>query len=226
MVAQVGTLYLRDGESTGYQLLSFTPKSSLSPAIFSDDLGHIYITWLERLQGSGYNVYFASTAADIQEALNPITRGDVFRMIADTFFGLLKGAVFSLLYAPLWLAIPGLLLALTVKFRKDSNSLLSVINFSSLVVAIIVYWGGKLFSLGNINSYVPFSAWIPVIPSWMKFPLQLGAPILGTVIALMVAWHYANRGGTKSAAQFFFIYAGIDCLITLALYGELLFARF
>jgi hypothetical protein len=226
MVSQVGILYLNGGESAGYQLLSYTSQSSRSPALIHGTGGHVYLNWLERIQGSGYAIYFASTTDGIQEAYAPLTSGDVSRMVAETIFGLLKGAVFSILFVPIWFAVPGLILILTSRFRKGSDSLFSPFTFGSWGLAIVFYWVGKYLTLRDANTYIPFSAWIPVIPPSLGLPLQLGVPVIGTSIALWVAWHYANRDSAKSAAIIFVIYGGIDCLITLAVYGEYLFARF
>jgi len=225
LVSQVATFYLKDGEPTGYQLLSNTSKSSLSPAVITDDGGYIFLTWLERIQGSGFSIYLTSTAPNLIKSFSSITNEDVSRMITDTFFGLLRGAVFSFLFAPLWLALPGLLLVFTSRFRVDSDDPHSRFTIGSLVIAMVFYWVVKLFTLRNVNIFIPFSPWIPVIPSWLEHPLKLGVPIIGTGIALIVASHYTLRNGVISTIKYFIIYGGIDCMITLAVYGELLFSR-
>ncbi len=105
---QVATLFLQDGEPTGYQLLSYTADSSVDPAIFSDDAGQLYLTWLERSDAGGFQVYFASTAPDIKRALARATWGDMTLITRETVFGLLSGAVLSPIVVLLWMIAPEL----------------------------------------------------------------------------------------------------------------------
>ncbi len=224
---QVGTLFLQDGALTTCQLLSFTPQSSLAPAIASDGARQLYLTWIERTEDmSSYHIYLASTASDIRQTLDLLTMGDVGRMAADTFFGLLQGAVYSLFAALIWLAAPALLLALTWRFRRDGHNLVSRPSLISIGLALIAYWVGKLTTFASAYTYVPFSAWIPVIPSWLNIPLQLGVPTIIAVVALRAAWHYTERSATRSAALFVAIYAGVDGLFTMAVYSGLLYGAF
>jgi hypothetical protein len=226
IVSQVSTLFLQDGVPTAYQLLTFTPRSSLAPAVVSDEAGYLYLTWIERKEGTGFQIYFASTAPDVRQTLSSVTREDVGRMVADTLFGLLKGAVFSPFAAMIWFAAPLLVLALTWAFRRGGESLVSRPALISMALALLAYWAGKLVTFARARTYVPFSAWVPVIPAWLQVPLQLGVPIVVTLVALKVAWRYANRSSTKSAALFAAIYAGVDSLFTMAVYGGLLYDAF
>jgi len=226
VVTQVSTLFLRDGGHAGYQLLTFNSRSSLSPAIASDEAGQLYVTWIERREGSGYDIYLASTAPDIRQALEAPTRGDVSRMAAATVFGLLQGAVFFPFAALIWLALPAVLLAITWPFRRGSNSLVSRPALVSIVLAVAAYWAGKLVTFARAGAYVPFLTWIPVLPAWLHVPLQWGVPVAGTLIALWVAWYYARRGTIRSAAWFVAIYGAVDSLLTMAVYGGFLYNTF
>jgi hypothetical protein len=226
IVGQIGALFLQDGAPMTYQLLSFNPKFSLAPAVASDRAGQLYFTWLERNQVSGYQVYFASTAPDIRQALSSLTWGDVGRMTADTFFGMLRGAVFSPFAALLWLVVPFLLLALTWPFRRGGETLTSRASLVSIVLALLAYWAAKLVTFANARTYVPFSAWIPVIPTWLGVLLQFGMPIITAVVALGAAWYFTKRAVSKSALVFVIIYAGVDSLLSMAVYGGLLYNAF
>jgi len=225
-VGQVGALFMQNGAPTTYQLLSFNPKFSMAPSVVSDSAGQLYYTWLERKERSGYQVYLASTAPDVRQALASLTRGDVGRMATDTFWGILRGAVFFPIAALIWLVAPLILLGATWIFRRGSDSLTSRANLISLALVLLAYWVAKLVTFASARTYVPFSGWIPVLPSWLGILLQLGVPILSMAIAFWAAWRVTERVQSKSVLLFVVVYAGIDSLLTMAVYGGLLFDAF
>jgi hypothetical protein len=226
MVGQIGTLFLRSGLVTTYQLLSFNPKFSRAPALVSDGVGQLYVTWLEHKDGPGYNVYFASTAPDIRQALSGLTRGDTGRMVADTFFGLLAGAVFFPVALLLWLVLPALLLAVTWVFRRGGETITSRPAILSIVLALLAYWGVKLVTFARARTYVPFTGWIPIIPSGLGLVLQLGLPLFILLVSLGTAWYVVRRVQARSALLFVIIYALVDSFLTMAVYGGLLYDAF
>ena len=90
---QVSILYFQDGAPTTYQLLSFSSADSQDPAIISDEDGNLYLTWLERGDLTGFTVYFATTASDLQSTIKSLTWQDVGQLSAETLFGLATGAL-------------------------------------------------------------------------------------------------------------------------------------
>ncbi len=226
-VGQIGTLFMQNGTPTTYQLLSFNPKFSQSPAITSDGTGYLYATWIERREEMpGYQIYFASTADDIHQVLSPLTRGDIGRMVTNTFFGLLTGAVFFPVAMLLWLVLPLLLLAVTWVFRRGSETITSRASLLSIALALIAYWGVKLVTFAQAGSYVPFSGWIPIIPSGLGVVLQLSVPVIIALLGLAAAWYVMVRTHSRSAAVFVIIYALVDSFLTMAVYGGLLYSAF
>ena len=89
----------------------------------------------------------------------------------------------------------------------------------SLLLATVVYWLVKLATVPGIRSYVPFSAWVPGIPVWLQAPLQIGIPILTTLIGIAVAWNVTYRRNSESILNFMLVFAAIDGLLTMAVYG-------
>ena len=225
-VGQIGTLFMQNGAPTTYQLLSFNPKFSQAPALISDEAGHLYVTWVEPKDVSGYQVYLTSTAPDIRQALSPLTRGDTGRMVTNTFFGLLTGAVFSPVAMLLWLVLPFLLLAVTWLFRRGSETITSRESLLSIALALLAYWGVKLVTFARARNHVPFSGWIPIIPSGLGVVLQFGVPVAIALIALAAAWYVIKRTDGRSALVFVIIYALVDSFLTMAVYGELLYNAF
>ena len=216
--SQVGTLYFDDGQARSYQLLSFTRGDSTSPFILSDDSGYLYLNWLERGDVEGFLVYFASTAPDLVQALSTLSRDDIGRLTASTLFGMAYGAVllpfvFILLIAPL------LLILLTSFIRTEDETLASGRVLLSIGIALAGYWVAKLAIVPALKDYVPFSAWIPIIPPWLALLLRIGVPLVITVIAAWVAWLFTFRRGRNSPLMFVLLYAITDGVLTMMIYG-------
>ena len=226
VVGQINTLFLQDGSPTSYQLLSLTPGGSLAPAVVSDEAGHLYITWLERAEEPGFAVYFASTAPEVQEALGSVTWRDAGRMGVEAIFGLLTGALLAPIALLVWLLVPSLVLALTWVIRRGGENLTNPGARISLAAAFIAYWAAKGITFADARTYVPFSAWMPVIPSRLEGLLQMGVPVAIALIALGTAWRFAVHSTTKSAALCLAVYAAVDSLLTTAVYGSLLYDAF
>ncbi len=221
---QIGAIFLQNGKLNGYQLLSFTPKASVDPAIVSDETRQLYLTWLERGEDGGFQVYFASTASDIQAALSRATWGDIGRIGRETIFGLLSGAVLAPVVVMLWLILPLLILFLTSFLRRRSeDKLTSPGTMISLLLAAAIYWGAKLLTIPGIGSFIPFAAWVPAIPTWLQAPLQIGVPVAITIAAIRVAWHFTYRRRATSLLYFAFLYAAVDGVLTMAIYGFLFY---
>jgi hypothetical protein len=215
---QISSVYFQEGVAEAYQELSFTPTNSSSPTILSDAQGRLYVNWLERGDENGWGVYFSSTASDIQEALSGLDSSDVSRLTTETLFGMAAGAL--LLPVSLAWAVPALIvLVLTARFRTFEDDLEGTGAFLGLGLALLILWLIKLAILPSIQSYVPFSAWIPIIPTWLETPLRIGVPILIVVLGALVAWRYLATRREGSPYKFLVIYAVIDGILTMAIYG-------
>ncbi len=223
--SQVGAGFFQDGVLTGYQLLSFTPSRSTYPAIFSDEAGQLYLTWLEKGALPGWVVYFASTAPDIREALDNVTSDDVGRLSAETLFGILTGIVL-IPFAVVWIAPSLIVLALTGRLRGAEERLTGSGTIVSLALALITLWGIKMTIFPGMFEYVPLSAWLPIIPSWLKPLLQLGVPLLIAGLAFLAARYYTGRKEVYSVFLFMIIYTVVDAILTMAVYGVLVYAAF
>jgi hypothetical protein len=222
---QVSVAFLKDGTPTAYQLLTFTPRSTADPAVVSDADGHLYATWLEKGALPGSMVYFASTAPDIREALGHVTWADAARLGGETLFGLAGGALFLPLVL-VWLVAPMIVLGLTSRLRGEDERLSGVGTLISLGLAMAAYWAGKLLTIPGMRDYVPFSAWLPVVPSWLNLPLQVGVPLLIAGLALGLAWRFTYGRGNRSVLFFMLLHVAIDGVMTMAVYGVILFGAF
>ncbi|RLD11932.1 MAG: hypothetical protein DRI56_00295 [Chloroflexota bacterium] len=230
---QVNIVYLKDGEPTSYQPISFTVSLSTAPTIASDTEGNLYLTWLEN-KYVGNNVYFATTAPAMQGALNEITLTDVTTIIGETLFGIVAGVTLMPLIGIVWGGIALSVLVVNVLFKRFNNKSIKIIGETlSIGLALAIYWTNKLTTLSVIQGglsitegYVPFSAWIPGIPESFYLPLQFGFPILIGLVALYAAWYYTYKRHSPSPLYFVLIYVAVDSFFSMAIYGMVIWSAF
>ncbi|MBK9052201.1 MAG: hypothetical protein IPL78_15215 [Chloroflexi bacterium] len=217
---QVALLFLEDGQPTSYQLLSYSTGSPHAPFLTSNQAGELYLTWLEAATPSGFTVYFASTAPEMVDALGQLSGEDVVEMGGTTIFGMLSGMVLSPLVVSVWLLAPMLIVGLAFffqgGFREDELTTGGLISIS---LGVITYWIVKLISLPNLFVYVPFSAWVPIIPPWLEIVLRYALPVLITLVGIVAAWWFTIRRHVSSPLYFMLIFGLVDGVLTLALYG-------
>jgi hypothetical protein len=215
---QIGSIYFSEGLATSYQLLSFTPSQSVHPYIISDPDGALYMTWLERGQGTQSSIYYASTEPDVVQTLGEITSGDVSQIVAETLFGMASGVVLIPM-GLVWMLASVIIIGVTGWMRKEDQPILAPGTLASILLAIAAFWATKLFIFPTLFSYVPFSAWIPLLPDGIKPVLRYSVPILISLIAVLIAYRYTYGRQQRSALFFTLIYGMIDGLLTLAIYG-------
>jgi hypothetical protein len=221
-VPQVGIVFLQDGENSGTQLLSFTSTTSQRPAINSDESGYLYSTWLEGTRGGGYPVYFASTAPDLVTANAALDNQDYGRLLTETLFGLASG-VLLLPFVFAWGLVPTLFIFFSGFLRRDGEPFTARGTLITVSIAVLLYWISKLLILPGILDYIPFSAWIPFIPNWLGTVLRIGLPIVTSLIALRVAWHFTYRRERNSPLFFLLTFIAIDGLVSIAVYGVIFY---
>lgn len=225
--SQAMLIYFQDGQASTYQLLSFSRSGTRAPYVRSDAEGHLYATWMETgAEESRFVAYLAGTAPDVHAALNQTSLRDVGRMLSETIFGLLAGAVLSPFVGVLWLVAPVIVLAATSFLRHDDERTISPGSAVSLLLALGAYWAVKIGTLPGIGEHVPFSGWIPIIPHWLDFPLRYGVLILIAIAALIVAWRFTYRRQAHSALNFMLIYTAVDSVLSMAIYGSIVYGFF
>jgi hypothetical protein len=218
---QVGAVYLKHGLAKDYQQLSFTPTSSSAPMILSDRDGELHLTWLEKGEVPGWAVYYASTRLEFQAAMRGLNLQDVGRLSAETAFGLATGALL-LPVGMAWLLPALLTIVLTSSLRGADERLTNIPTTLSLALALATLWAVKVMVLPGVQSYVPFSAWLPIISNDLQEFLRLGVPIGIASLGVLAAWTYLSRKGEGSVYQFMAVYAIVDGILTMAVYGVLI----
>ncbi|GMR09595.1 MAG: hypothetical protein BMS9Abin28_0414 [Anaerolineae bacterium] len=219
---QISAAYFRDGTVKTYQQLNFTPTNSISPSMVSDPAGGLYLTWLEKGDVPGWGVYLSGTSPALRAALSGLDEQDVGLLMVETAFGLTTGALL-LPVAIAWGLPSFIVLALTQSLRKSQDELAGLGGILSLALALLLLWAVKLAILPAIQTYVPFSAWIPVIPIWLHKPLRIGVPALIAGLSILAAWAYLARKSEGSPYRFVAIYAIVDGLLTMAVYGVFIY---
>lgn len=224
---QVNIAYLKNGEPTSFQPLSFTSRVSYEPHLTGDNQGHLYLLWLEKREVSN-SVYLATTDPDKMVYLNEITLNDYFSLGAEMGFGLLAGIVLSPFAAAVWGGISLIALLINSLFKNFRNPRVRQLGqVLSILGSLFIYWWLKFATLPGIDEgYTPFSAWIPRIPVSLEPILQTGVPLVIGLLALTAGWFFTYRKGTRSPIYFMLVYAGVDAFLTTAVYGILIYGSF
>lgn len=224
---QAAIRFFTDDSPNGYQLLSFTSKPSQHPTLAADADQYLYMTWLQKEEESGFDVYMASSAPDIQENLLEMTTGDIGRLFREVAFGLLSGVVLTPIVGLVLMIFPLFALFITSPIRKEERGIWTVIGIViSIGLALVAYWIGKYTVLPGMRETVPFAAWIPAIPAWLNSVLLWGTPILIGLFGLLTAWNFTFRRQNLSVMNFMLIYMVADSTLTLAVYGFLFYNSF
>ena len=217
---QVALLFMEKGQPTSYQLLSYSTGSPHVPFLISNRAGELYLTWLEAASPSGFTVFLTSTAPEMVDALGQLSGNDVVKLGGTTIFGMLSGMVLSPLVVSIWLIAPMIIVGLAFffqgGFREDELTTGGLISIS---LGVVTYWVVKLVSLPNLFVYVPFSAWIPIIPPWLEFILRYGLPVFITLVGIITAWWFTIRRHVASPLYFMLIFGLVDGVLTLAVHG-------
>jgi hypothetical protein len=212
-IVQMAVVLFKDGEFNGYQMAAKTSAFSMDGNLQSDSAGNLYLAWRE---GTGRQLYFATTEPAMRSELNQLGRADLFQALAGGGLEAFTGALFFP-FSLIWFVPGGLLLGIW-KLRRDDETIDDAGSRVLLLVAIVLYEGTKILFLPSMVSYVPFSAWLDVPPAFGTV-LQIMVPILSFALGVLVAeWIRRRREGT-STLLYFFAVCGIDAIITLMIYG-------
>lgn len=219
---QVGLIFLEEGRVSSYQLLSFTAGRSEYPSIQSDANGYLYLTWLERDDNNDYRVYFSSTRPETKTVLDQFTSEDAARISGNSLFGILSGLVL-VPFPLLWSLGPIVVYFLLGFLRKENESIFAFGTLITIVAGLVVYTYSKLATMAGMLDYVPFSAWVPVMPESWENPLRIGMPIFLGLLGLLIAYWRTYARENRSPLFFLAFFIIVDGLLTIAIYGVLFF---
>jgi hypothetical protein len=212
---QIALCLFENGKFKGYEMASKTKAFSSEPLLAADKTGNLHLVW--RQGAMGRDLYYATTAPQARAELNRLNSNDILNAVLTGGMESFVGLLFFPWIGLGWL-LPGLVVVGIWKIVRDDDSLnKSLGSLILLIIALITYQIVKLVSLPSITFYVPFSAWIEIPISWRIY-LQIGVPIAILGLALMTA-ETRRRKKSNSAVTYYFAFAGVDALLTLAIYG-------
>ena len=214
----IAMLLFEHGQIRGYQPVTATANTSLSPNLAGDADGNLYIAWLER--GIGNDVYFATTNPQAADTLNQTNMSEV----TVTILGIFVEAVTGLLLLPFMLLAIGLAyIAVFVTSRVAGLIRLGrwkdAIGFIS---GAVVLWVVKLSFLPFMGSFVPFVAWLPEMPASVLMVYKAFWPVLIVSASLFFSHRIMKRRDISSLTTWFGLYAIIDVTLTALIYGAML----
>jgi hypothetical protein len=214
---QIGMVVFKEGRVIGYQSAGKSRYPSSRPTLLADDRGNLHLAWIDSTGGGSTHVYYASTSPLVKAHLDRLTGEDLLSGAMRTTDGLL----FGLLLAPLILLLLGPafvwgLFCMVVIHFDDLGTKRGKIG---LVVALLIYFVTKLLGLPSLFSYVPFSAWLPFLPSGLSRLLMVGIPLLVSGGAVAVAIWFLRRVESRELLAALLAFAVPDALLTLMVYS-------
>ena len=214
----IAMLLINDGQVLGYQPVTATSSSSLSPNLAGDADGNLYMTWLERSIGN--EIFFATTNPQASDILNEYDMSEVI----VTILGIIVEAITGLFLLPFMLLAIGIAY-IAVFVTSRVASLLRLERLKDLIGFIsgaAVLWGVKLLFLPYISSFVPFSAWLPEIPASLITAYKVFWPLFILSASLFFSNLIIKRKDIPSLTTRFGLYAIIDVTLTALIYGVML----
>jgi hypothetical protein len=214
----IAMLLFEHGQIRGYQPVTATANTSLSPNLAGDADGNLYMAWLER--GIGNDVYFATTNPQAADTLNQTNMSEV----TVTILGIFVEAVTGLLLLPFMLLAIGLAY-IAVFVTSRVAGLLRLGRWKDpigFVSGAVVLWVVKLSFLPFIGSFVPFSTWLPEMPASVLMVYRAFWPVLIVSASLFFSHRIMKRRDISSLTTWFGLYAIIDVTLTALIYGAML----
>jgi hypothetical protein len=223
--SQVSVAYLNDGYTSSYQELSFSQSQSSTPFVISDDRNYLHLSWLEKGAFPGWSIYYTSTSPRSVHGFSGLSVDDISRVSIEILFGLAIGALLIPI-AIAWVLPSGFALLVSLRAAERLFPHGDWAKIAVLSLSILILWVAKFGILPGISSYVPFSAWIPFLPTKLAPIIRIAIPILIFGSSLFGAWRFTRSSEEKPVVQFFLIYCIIDGVLSMAVYGVLIFATF
>lgn len=214
---QIAMAVFKEGRLVGYQLAGKSGYHSSRPTLLADDKGNLHLAWVDSTGGDSAHLYYASTSPMVKAHLDRLTGEDLLSGVAKMTFSSVLGLLLVPL-AALWLApalIWGFVCTAVIRFDDLETGRGKV----GLALALLIYLMTKFLMLPSLFSYVPFSAWFPLLSSGLSPLLMVGIPLLisggAGAIAIWLLWRVESRELLVALLAF----ALPDALLTLMVYS-------
>ncbi|MDH7486200.1 MAG: hypothetical protein QHJ81_07960 [Anaerolineae bacterium] len=207
------------GQLLGYQVAGRTRHFSLYPRLAGDQAGNLHLVWVDQAGWGNYEIIYATTAAAARAHLDRLDATDVLVGVVDTVWGMLSGLSLIPLLIPA-VFVPLVCIVLYYIFGRE-DSLQEKGPRVVLLIALILYLGGKLLVLSPVFATVPL---LDYTTGWLTPVMQWGSPVFVLALAVLALILYIRRAGRPSLFVGFLIFVLVDALLTLVLYGPGFFA--
>ncbi len=214
---QIAMAVFKEGRLVGYQLAGKSGYHSSRPTLLADDEGNLHLAWIDSTGGDSTHLYYASTSPLVKAHLDRLTGEDLLSGAAKMTLGSILGLLLVVLM-PLWLApalIWGFVCTAVIRF-DDLGTRRGKIG---LALALLIYLATKLLMLPSFFSYVPFSAWFPLLPSSLSPLLMVGTPLFVSGGAAAIAIWFLWRVESRELLAALLAFALPDALLTLMVYS-------
>ncbi|MBC7242440.1 MAG: hypothetical protein H5T60_08350 [Anaerolineae bacterium] len=212
---QPGIAILADGELLAYQQVARTGNLSWNPSPARDEAGHLYLAWPDTRGQGRYDVYIATTAPALKEAIRRPNQDDILLGAVAFGWGMLAGLTTFLPFLMVILVFP---LAVVVGYHifGSQEELSAPGPRIVLVVAGLLYYAGKLLIFSALLSFPPFRE---LLPEGLRWTLDFGLPALILALALLALRQYLRRAQPPRLFAGFLVFVLTDALLTMMLYG-------
>lgn len=204
----------KDGQLIAYQMAGRTRHFSLHPRLTADGAGNLHLVWVDLAKPGAYEVYYATTAAMARAQLDRLDSTDILVSIVDTTWGMLSGLALIPLFIPI-LFVPLVWVVLYYIVGREDN-LRERRAQVALLVAMVLYLGGRFVLLGPVFNTAPLLRYMParLAPAWLW-----GLSVLLLIPPALALTLYIHRASRPSLFVGFFIFVLTDILLIMVTYG-------
>ena len=203
-----------NGALLGYQLLT-QADSVLHPVGSLDPAGNAHVAWLQPAGFGAYEIYYASTSAQVRSNLDRVSVQDVTRDVLNALWSLAPAMGFFPPILLLWMIL-SFVWVVAFYFWKAEGDLERPSARIALVIAVAVYLMSKLFFMPYIVlEYAPFLERLPENLQWIS---QLGTPIMTLLLGYAAYRLYLRRVQYGSLIAAYFIIVFTDAFLSMIVY--------
>jgi hypothetical protein len=202
------------GEPRAYQLITRADGLSTRSVLTADTNGNLYVIWLRQAGAYNFEVYYASTSPTVRATLDPWTTTDFYSRSIDYFWNLGVALGFFPL-AMVWVFSSFIWLGLTYLVFGDVE-LDDRRGWAILIVALLLHFFSKYFSMPGMFIFVPF---VETLPEAMVFVIgRILTPLLLSGVGLVVMIIYLKRAEQRGAFGAYIAFALVDIIVSLLVY--------
>lgn len=204
-----------EGEPQAYQLITRADGLSTRSALAADANGNLHAIWMSQAGTYNFEVFYASTNPAVRGTLEPWTTADLYARGLDYFWnlgvalGFFPLAMVWVFASVIWLGLAYLVFG-DVELRDRRGWII-------LIVALLLHFFSKYFSMPGMFIFVPF---IDSLPQTLVFVVgRVLTPLLLSGVGLFVMIVYLRRGeGYRGAFGAYIAFALVDIVVSLMVY--------